>query len=555
MRFLQNITADRFLPSALRSHWAAAALVFVGLAAVHTWPLALDPGTLGRNDASDTLLNEWIIAWIVHQLPRDPLALFQGNIFHPARDTLAFSEPLIVPALLAAPAVWLGASPVLAHNLVLLAGFALTGLATYALVFLWTRDRMAGLLAGSLFAFNAHSLTRLAHIQAQHAYGLPLALLFADRLISHPGKGAALGLAVSMALMTYTSGYLIVFGTVMIAVVVLVRLPDWRRNWTRVAAGFLLATFVAALLVLPVYVPYQRVAREQGMVRHLVNIRQYSAKVRHYAAAVGRVHYSTWSEPVHESGKDSFFPGVLGAALAAVALWQAGRRGAHRNRVLMLAAIGAAGFVLSLGVRTPVYGVLFTVFPPLQGLRAASRFGMLFLFAVAGLAGFGLAALRERYAAGRWTLPLALAAVIIANVEALRAPFNYRRFEGISPVYDLLAAEPGPVVLAETPFYPPRAEFRNAEYVLNSTAHWRPMLNGYSGYTPASYRKIARTLAAFPEERAIRAMREAGVTHVTVHRTRFRRRADAVVEALSRRPDFELLFNGGHRGILLYRLR
>ena len=35
----------------------------------------------------------------------------------------------------------------------------------------------AGLLAGSLFAFNTHTLTRLAHIQGIHIYGLPLALL------------------------------------------------------------------------------------------------------------------------------------------------------------------------------------------------------------------------------------------------------------------------------------------------------------------------------------------------------------------------------------------
>ncbi|MGH8639193.1 MAG: hypothetical protein ACREUZ_18820, partial [Burkholderiales bacterium] len=534
--------------------WTVAALVFVLLAAAHTWPLATNPATLGY-DASDTLLNQWIIAWVVHQLPSDPTRLFQGNIFYPATDSLAFSEPLIVPALLAAPAIWLGASPVLAHNLMLLAGFALTGLATYAVVFVWTRDRLAGLLAGSLFAFNAHSLTRLAHVQAQHAYGLPLALLFADRLITHPGRGAALGLAVSMAMMAYTSGYLIVFATVMIGIVLLVRVPDWRHDYRRVAGAFMLATFVAVLLVLPVYMPYRRVATEQGMVRHLVNIRQYSATVWSYAAAPGRVHFSTWSEPVQKTVRDSFFPGILGATLSAVALWQAARGGAQRARVLMLAAIGVAGFGLSLGVRTPIYGLLFAVFPPMQGLRVASRFGMLFLCAIACLAGLGLAGLRERFQVRRWTTALAIASVIIANVETFRAPFTYRRFNGISPVYDLLAAEPGPVVLAETPFYPPRAEFHNADYVRNSTAHWRPMMNGYSGYTPGSYRRIARTFAAFPEERAIQAMRKAGVTHVTVHADRFRDDPQRVIETLSRRPDFELLAIGAPRRILLYRLR
>ena len=41
-----------------------------------------------------------------------------------------------------------------------------------------------GMLAGSALAFNTHTLTRLAHIQGIHIYGLPLALLAIDRLIS-----------------------------------------------------------------------------------------------------------------------------------------------------------------------------------------------------------------------------------------------------------------------------------------------------------------------------------------------------------------------------------
>ena len=113
------------------------------LAVVHTWPLATDPATLSRNDNGDALLNEWILAWVAHQLPRAPLQLFQANIFYPAQDTLAFSEPLIVPALLGAPVRWLGGSPVLVHNLLLLAGLALTVFAGYALVREWTGDHLA----------------------------------------------------------------------------------------------------------------------------------------------------------------------------------------------------------------------------------------------------------------------------------------------------------------------------------------------------------------------------------------------------------------------------
>src|SRR3954468_24510127 len=91
------------------------------LATVHTWPLVLHPARYSRNDNADAELNEWILAWVAHQLPRDPAHLFEANIFYPAHDVLAFSEPLIVPALMGAPLAWTGSSPVLVYNLVLIA--------------------------------------------------------------------------------------------------------------------------------------------------------------------------------------------------------------------------------------------------------------------------------------------------------------------------------------------------------------------------------------------------------------------------------------------------
>ena len=556
----QHSDAQAFASGAARAdapagHWAMAAGVFTVLAIVHTWPLATNPGVLSRNDNGDTQLNEWILAWVAHQLPRNPAGLFDANIFHPAADVLAFSEPLVIPALMAAPLLWLDASPVLAHNLVLLAGFALTGLATYALVVSWTGDRLAGTLAGSLFAFNTHTLMRLAHIQGIHIWGLPLALLFADRVLTRPGPAAALSLGAVMAAMAYTSGYLIVFATLMVGIAALARAPAWRPHPRQSLGALALAACVAAVLVVPLAVPYRRVAVEQNMVRSLEIVRDHSATLEGYLSSAGRIHLATWSGHLLERPMDAFFPGVLAIGLAAVALYAALFRQAEPGRVAMLCAVGASGLVLSLGLQTPVYGWIFSVFPPMQGLRAAARFGNLFLLAMALLAGLGLAWLRRSRPRARLAQPLAIAAIVIVNLEALRAPFDYPRFEGIPGIYRILADEPGPVVLVETPFYPPPAIFENAEYVLNSTAHWRPLMNGYSGHTPESYRQIAWTFWYFPDDAAVAAMREAGVTHVTVHPRRYGGEAAETIARLARHPDLELIAVSAERGIRLYRLR
>jgi hypothetical protein len=542
------------LTAGVRAHWPAAAL-FAALSIVHTWPLAADPATLSLNANGDAQLNEWILAWVAHRLPRDPVHLFDANIFHREKGSLAFSEPLIVPALLAAPVFWAGGSPVRADNHQLLAGFTLTALAAYAVVLAWTGDRLSSAAAGSLFAFNTHTLTRLPHLQAIHAYGLPLALLCAERLIRQPSWRAALGLALAMSLMVYTSGYLVVFAILMIALVLAARAPEWHTRARAVLGGFALAAIVTALVALPVVIPYRRAALEQGMVRSVENVRQFSATLTGYLAATGRLHASTWSGRFLRNPVDTFFPGFVALALAAFCVWRAARAGTHARRVIMLLLIAAAGVVLSLGTRTPVYGWLFTVFPPMQGLRAAARFGNLFLLAIALLAGLGLALLRQANPGRRGAL-LAGMAVLLVNVEALRSPLDYRRFEGIPRVYTLLAREPGPVVLAEIPFYPAHAAFENAEYVLNSTAHWRPLLNGYSGYTPASYRRLAWILWYFPREAAIAEMRKAGVTHFMVHPARLgASRAEETLDVLSRRADIELVAVSPGRGPRLYRFR
>jgi len=534
-----------------RSRIAGAFAICLLLATVHTWPLVLHPATYSRNENADTQLNEWILAWVAHTLPRDPMHLFEANIFYPAHDALAFSEPLIVPALLGAPLSWSGASPVLVYNLVVIAGYALTAFFTLLLVEAWTGRFLAGLLAGSLFAFNTHTLTRFAHVQGIHIYGLPLALLAIDRLVRGGSWRAALLLAGAVALMAYTSGYLVVFAAVMIAIVLVTRVAEWRPRAREVAVSLALAGVVAGLAILPVYLPYRRAARDQHMVRSLDVIKDYSATPLGYLASAGRVHFSTWSGRFFKDPVDSFFPGFVVLVLSGVAIVAVVRRrppagDPARARVWMLVAIGAAGVVLSLGTATPIYGWLFAVFPPMQGLRAAARFGNLFLLAVAVLGGIGLARVKSQ--------ALAIALVVLVNIESLRAPIAYTPFKGIPGVYRLLADEPGPVVLVEQPFFPRWAIFQNGPYVLASTAHWRPLMNGYSGYTPDTYQGYADKFWYFPEDWAIQAMKDAGVTHVMVHPAAFHKDHQAVLPVLAKRPDFELMAIG-RDDIRLYRLK
>ena len=81
---------------------------------------------------------------------------------------------------------------------------------------------------------------------------------------------------------------------------------------------------------------------------------------------------------------------------------------------------------------------------------------------------------------------MAVIAGLLVTVEALRAPMGFTIYEGIPRIYDRVA-QLDDVVLAEVPFPPREAIKDNGPSVLYSAWHLKPLLNGYSGFTPASY--------------------------------------------------------------------
>lgn len=486
--------------------------LFLALAVIHTWPLASAPGTYSRNDTADTVLHEWIMAWVAHQVVTDPVHLFDANIFYPERPTLAYSDHLFVQSMMGAPLSWAGASPVLVHNLVLMAGFALTGWTTSLIVGRWTGSWLAGVLGGSLVAFNSFTLTRLPQIQDLHFEFVPLALFALDRLLALPNAKHALSLASWYVLQSLTGTYLMVFTTISLLVAAAARPREWMGSRARSVIGWAaLAGGVSTVVLVPFLLPYARANQEVGLERSLEDTARYSAEISDYLAAAGRFHFGLWSARFFQG--DALFPGFTALALAGVAI---GTTVAFRDsRARMVLAVGVAAFALSFGPAFPPYRWLYAAFPLLTGIRGAVRLGQFTLAAIGILAGYGLVELQRRLR-GRWTLPVAAALILVANLEAMRAPIGYSEFTGIPPVYDVLKRTSDEAVLVWFPFHPSPRFHLNAPYMLASTRFWRPMLNGYSGFKPASFYRHVEALANFPDDASLRYLREQHVTHVVV---------------------------------------
>lgn len=513
------------------------------MAVVHSWPLAGNLSGLARLDNHDAESLTWTIAWVAHILPRTPWHMFDAPIFYPERHALAFSEHLLVESVLGAPLLWAGVSPVTVYNVLIIAGLALSGWAMFLVMERWTRNTWAALIAGLVYAFNAHVLTRFVHLQAQHVEFFPIMLYAFDRVLVEARRRDVLLLAGAFVLQALCSNYVLVFSLYSLVVSALVRwreLPARRRE-------LLAAGAISIVALAPFLWPYYEVDRDKGLARSTDTVAMYNAHWRDYLATGGRLHFNTWSRPFY-GGAIALFPGFTALGLAAFGT--IARRADRAPVVRSAIAVALLGLAFSFGTALPGYAFLHGALPLLNGLRNVARWGWLVLAGVAMLSGFGAAALSQRVT--RWPIAAAVLCVLV-TAEAIRTPVGYTPFDGIPRIYDRLAAEPAAIV-AEFPFYSSADIPLNGSYVLANTRYFRPLVNGYSSLQPESFEARGRTLRTFPSAEALAELRSLHVTHILVHRDRFSGRSgQAALDAIATVPELERIAD--EDGITLYRMR
>ena len=461
------------------------------LVALMSWPLVLDLAHTGVMDRPDGRLNAWILAWDVHALGHEPWRLFQAPIFHPLPDTLAFSENLILPAALSAPFQLLG-GPVLGYNVILLVSMIVSGLGAQLLVRRVSGDRFAAFVGGAMFAVGAHRWIRLAHLHAQVTIFLPFALLALDRFWARRTLPRALLVGLLLALQALSAIYLGAVTALALASAIVASLFAGlrARDLLRLAAGGALA----ALILLPVARPYMRMRSFYGMEWSMADVSTYATTLESYAAAGTRLYGPIGQRHLDpERVQDTLFPGltvlVLGLAGIAVA--------PRRYRVVAVAASTLA-ILVSLGPQTPVYRFLHENLVFVRGVRALSRFSLLPVLCLDVLAGIALSGRRHVLAVGALALML---------IESANVPIRYAAYAGPPEWARWLAGRPGAAAVL------PLGE-GDTQAMLDGTAHFRPLVNGDSGFVPRPYTRTMELLQEPLAEDALRLLRAVGVSDV-----------------------------------------
>ncbi len=509
--------------------------LFLAGAMVFTYPLVGNLRT-AVTDPADPLLDAWALAWTAHQLPRDPIHLFDANRFYPERGTLAFHDPMVALGVLLAPIQWAFGEPILTLNLGMLLSLALSGYGAYRLGAHVSGSKAAGGVAGSVFAFNAYRMDHLAHVQLQSAGFIPLLYLCLLRFLEDGRLKHAVGVAVFLWLTSASAAYYGMFTWILLAVAVPYEI--WRTGSMKRpkrVLGLSLALTLSGLAYLPLALPFMRLRSDFGLERPLTTVQHASARPGDYLRSGSHAHEALGFRP--SSPERTLFPGILALGLAALAL-------ARVNRSTgLFVVVGLAAFWASLGPTFWLYRFLHAVVPGLSGVRVPPRMAIYVFMAVAILAGQGAAILLRRApgTARAWALGLF---ALVPLFESFAGPIGYNRAPATPAVYEWVARLPPGTPLVELPLPEVKRQRENAVYLFWSTTHFQPLANGYGTVVPPVYAEIASALDGFPDAAGVTKLAEYGFRYVIFHKDRHLR--TRAIE-LERRLDAEPGLSEAHR--------
>lgn len=536
----EHVPRGRIPPPA---QWTLILLLFIAAAVAATWPLASDLGAglpLGSERvATVPLFNLWTLAWNVESVGHGYANYWQAPIFHPTADAFALSEPQPVLGLLAAALSAAGLSTVQVYNLLLIAALTGNGLLMTLLLRRIGLGWTAAVAGGGLGLMLPFTHQELGVLQLVPLVGVLLFALAVLRFSESPGVAAGSALGGALALAYGLSSQVAAFAALAFTPVALWLWWPLRRRrgaWTGLAAG--VALFFA--LVSPLVIAQVRATSAEDFVRAEETVRKHSARPGHYVkTAWPQLIPTPGVEPAKRPSSRAFWPGtvrVLLAVLAAVAAWRSRRwRRIGVAGLLLLTASVLLSFGGHLAWGSVTLPKVLGLLPGLGQIRSFFRFALFAQLAVVALAAGGLHAVatavgervqptpRPRQIFGQLpVLALCLVAVLElrpGGVEITELP----PLDGDLPWLSWIEENTEPRdVLAFLPFPEGRSAgdyLTTSQWMYWQQRHWRPMVNGYSGFFPRPFKTIKKSMEDFPSAPTLQALYDVGVRYCVVPRS------------------------------------
>lgn len=510
-------------PGLLSRYEAVVFIFYAAVVALMTWPAAtLTSRTYAQK--GDPMGALWILWWLrysaAHHLQANPMNMVGVPNGYPLN--IYSGEVLSTGSL---KAMSLATTETIAYNVFLLVFFFFAAVSMYYFARWLTGSQAAAAVAGFIFAFSPYMLMQgKEHPALITVAWMPLFFYLLIRAVRERSVLLGVLCAVSfavLALFNYHLGLIAAF----MAMVFLVTAWLLTRPWRRLPEGF--ARKAVPLAVLGVVVVAVAVLVIVRKPTDLTGSYLYSARPWEYFIPHAEGLLFGWmtsgfiTSHLHGGflSESSLFLGFVPMILVVYALVSlvrgqprkrpesegtdqadgektdpgegAGMLACNRRLLLALAVAGAACFLMSMPPSTNILGfkiylpsyLMHLVAPP---VRAWARFGVGVYFAVAVLAGYGLAVLLKRV---RWTRAARLGAVAVISLLvllefAIIPPFHSLSTASTTDYYTWLKGHPAGTVVAMYPFFY-TDDFDNYAYFFDQRHHEKKMANGVQPDTGA----------------------------------------------------------------------
>lgn len=469
----------------------------------------------------------WYFWWQKYALAHGLIIGFSNMIAAPFGVSFvnwpAFLQPAMTyPALLLTTL----SGEVFTYNALLIATFVIAAVTMYYLVYHFTRNRLASLVAGIIFSFSPYHLMHAkGHLNIiMGMQWLPLFVLSLFKLSESRSYKNMAFFAAAFSLVALSDFYDGFFAIVITGSFIAYKLAYailYRRKLS-FNLGTLKVVVVTALLITLLVVPFTfstiKTAVEHNLLkpqsaetsiysRSLEDLSVYSARPwEYFIPFIENPIFGRYTKPLlearlHRSNviEQTIFLGFIPLALTSYALWdwfkkrrkpRAGKDGGS-SVVPLLAWIAFVAFVFSMPPVISRFGpkilmpsrFMYMVLPM---FRVYARFGVVVLLMVAALAGIGLARILESMAGRRIYSYLSVALIVLLiGVEFTNVPPFYVTDVGQTPpVYRWLAEQPGDFIIAEYPLWRFDQGEHN-EYLFYQRIHGKRLFNGADAGTRA----------------------------------------------------------------------
>ena len=471
--------------------------------------------------------DQGFVAWILSRNARtwtqSPSRLFEGEICYPAQQVLALGEPVLTLGLLAIPAWWATEDPLWTYNSVILLLPLLSALALFFVVRSWTGNPMAGAIAGLLYGFHSARLSDPTHLYVPDTVWTLLALFAFRRWLTQGSWRDVVTLGLCISLQVGGSLYPLLAGAAVGLPFAIWGLATIGVGHTRVLQWCALMGVLGVVLY-AAFSPALSLATSGALApRDFQVFLSWSGLLDDPERRLG-----LWLLllpvlaflPDRKLGPMSLRWALL--AGAGLALWLAsGGNVAARHLALEAGEIPPAAW-------PNLYAALSAVLPGLEVVRLPASIAYGAFLALALLAGFGAAALLERFPPRIQGIAAAtlLALVFLTTIRpgwAGSPVFGFRHLEPAASEIDFYVTleekgDTGPIL--ELPMEP-SAWSRDGDSILVAAYHKRPTSACYNSFLPPASKRLQALTRQVPRPRALRALANLGFRTIVIHHNVF----------------------------------